>query len=186
MNNRRALPVSVVAVSINNALSESVNSIVEPPAEVSLERMIHHVGWFHFFESLSLIFGGRSGTILPSFFRSSAPAMGMPALNTHAHRSSQSCILTPKTTIPNVAGANLVIAHNATQCPASRAITRIAPTIAMQCIDIIADVGGRYTVSCRTWGAFLPPTPPSHSSPDCAADPHRRRAARRSDTLAAA
>src|SRR6266508_5043222 len=53
MNNRRALPVSVVAVSINNALSESVNSMVEPPAQVSLERMIHHVGWFNFFESLS-------------------------------------------------------------------------------------------------------------------------------------
>ncbi len=46
------LPVSVVAVSINNALSESVNSMVEPPAQVSLERMIHHVGWFNFFESL--------------------------------------------------------------------------------------------------------------------------------------
>src|SRR6266508_3694750 len=54
MNNRRALPVSVVAVSINNALSESVNSMVEPPAQVSLERMIHHVGWFNFFESLSV------------------------------------------------------------------------------------------------------------------------------------
>src|SRR6266545_4654086 len=52
MNNRRALPFSALAVSMNKALNESVNSIVGPPALLSLECMIHHLGWFNFCVSL--------------------------------------------------------------------------------------------------------------------------------------
>src|SRR6266496_123549 len=53
MNNRRALPFSALAVSMNKALNESVNSIVGSPALLSLECMIHHLGWFNFCVSLS-------------------------------------------------------------------------------------------------------------------------------------
>src|SRR6266498_4014658 len=53
MNNRRALPFSALAVSMNKALNESVNSIVGSPALLSLECMIHHLGWFNFCVSLT-------------------------------------------------------------------------------------------------------------------------------------
>jgi hypothetical protein len=44
----------VLAVSMKSALSESVNSIVGSPALLNLERMIHDLGWFNFYESLTI------------------------------------------------------------------------------------------------------------------------------------
>src|SRR6266545_657514 len=55
MNNRRALPFSALAVSMNKALNESVTSIVGSPALLSLECMIHHLGWFNFCVSLTAL-----------------------------------------------------------------------------------------------------------------------------------
>src|SRR6266496_31997 len=65
MNNRRALPFSALAVSMNKALNESVNSIVGSPALLSLECMIHHLGWFNFCVSLIRIPSEQCALIAP-------------------------------------------------------------------------------------------------------------------------
>src|SRR5262245_13023369 len=41
---------------MNSALSESVKCKVVPPALLSLERMIHDLGWFYFCESLTAFY----------------------------------------------------------------------------------------------------------------------------------